>query len=113
MAASGRRPGRKQASRYHSSVFGAGGAAVALLVRSRWVGYAAQAVAGAVAVLVLAPTVQLFFPALGLALGAAPALFATMLGMVLLPVLDPFFAGPQPVGAEPAGPEPAEANSAG
>ena len=33
------------------------------------------------AVLILAPTVLLFFPALGLATGAAAALFATMLGL--------------------------------
>lgn len=45
-------------------------------------------VAAAVALLVLAPTVQLFFPALGLELAAAPALFATLAALVLLPVLD-------------------------
>lgn len=44
--------------------------------------------AAAVAVLVLAPIVLLFFPALGLATGAAPALFAVLLGLALLPVLD-------------------------
>ncbi|KQY24784.1 peptidase [Cellulomonas sp. Root485] len=45
-------------------------------------------VAGAVAVVVLAPIVMLFLPALGLATGAAPALFAVLLGLALLPVLD-------------------------
>ena len=44
--------------------------------------------AGAVAVVVLAPTVSMFFPALGLATGAAAALFTVMLGLALLPVLD-------------------------
>ena len=68
----------------------------------------ARAVAGAVAVLVLAPTVLLFFPALGLAVGGAAALFATMLGMALLPLLEVLFpvrdrsavglAGPRPAG---------------
>ena len=52
--------------------------------------------AGAVAVLVLAPTIALFFPALGLATGAAPALFAVLLGLGLLPVLDLLFPGDGP-----------------
>jgi len=52
---------------------------------------AAALVGGAVAVLVLAPTIALFFPALGLATGAAPALFAVLLGLALLPVLDLLF----------------------
>lgn len=52
-------------------------------------------VAGAVAVVVLAPTVALFFPALGLAGGAAPAVVATMLALALLPALEGLFpAGP-------------------
>jgi len=68
----------------------AGGVAgiVAVLVRSDTGGLVAHTVAGAVAVVVLAPIVLLFMPALGLATGAAPALFAVLLGMVLLPVLD-------------------------
>ncbi|WP_420123963.1 M28 family peptidase [Nakamurella sp.] len=45
-------------------------------------------VSGGVAVVILAPTVYLFFPALGLATGAAAALFATLLALALLPVLD-------------------------
>lgn len=45
-------------------------------------------VVGAVAVVVLAPIVLLFLPALGLATGAAPALFAVLLGLALLPVVD-------------------------
>ncbi|SFP36969.1 Peptidase family M28 [Geodermatophilus dictyosporus] len=45
-------------------------------------------VAGAVAVVVLAPTVSLFFPALGLAGGAAPAAVTTLLVLALLPVVE-------------------------
>ncbi len=48
-------------------------------------------VGAAVGVLVLAPTVVLFFPALGLATGGAPAFFAVLLGLVLLPVLELLF----------------------
>lgn len=40
-----------------------------------------------VGVLVLAPIVLLFFPALGLATGAAPAVVAVLLGLALVPVL--------------------------
>jgi hypothetical protein len=42
----------------------------------------------AVAAIVLAPTVALFFPALGLATAAAPALFAVLLGFAVLPLLE-------------------------
>ncbi|MBM7804758.1 hypothetical protein JOD57_000595 [Geodermatophilus bullaregiensis] len=55
-------------------------------------------VAGAVAVVVLAPTVALFFPALGLAGGAAPAAVATLLGLALLPVVEELFAPPSQPG---------------
>ncbi|GAB3193411.1 hypothetical protein GCM10027261_08530 [Geodermatophilus arenarius] len=48
-------------------------------------------VAGAVAVVVLAPTVALFLPALGLAGGAAPAAVATVLALALLPVVEGLF----------------------
>ncbi|GAA1727105.1 M20/M25/M40 family metallo-hydrolase [Isoptericola hypogeus] len=41
----------------------------------------------AVGVLVIAPVVLLFFPALGLATGAAPAVVAALLGLALVPVL--------------------------
>lgn len=53
-----------------------------------WVRIGTCLLAGAVAVAILAPTVYLFFPALGLATGAAAALFAVMLALSLLPVLD-------------------------
>ncbi|MGY1803939.1 M20/M25/M40 family metallo-hydrolase [Blastococcus sp. SYSU D00922] len=46
---------------------------------------------GAVAVVVLAPTVVLFFPALGLSTAAAPAAVATMLLVALLPALELLF----------------------
>lgn len=45
-------------------------------------------VGAALAVVVLAPIVLLFLPALGLASGAAAALFALLLGLCLLPVTD-------------------------
>jgi Peptidase family M28 len=48
----------------------------------------ARLVAAAVAIIVLAPTVTLFFPALGLATGAAPALFAVFLGLALAPLAE-------------------------
>jgi hypothetical protein len=41
--------------------------------------------AGVVATLILTPAITLFFPALGLALGAAPAFFAALLALVWLP----------------------------
>ena len=43
---------------------------------------------GVVAVLVLLPTVVLFFPALGLNLAGSGALIATLLGLALLPIID-------------------------
>src|SRR5262249_53494686 len=49
----------------------------------------ARVVAAAIAIVVLAPTVTLFFPALGLATGAAPALFAVFLGLALVPLGPP------------------------
>jgi len=67
---------------------GAIGGAVALLARPAWARVAALGVGAAVAVVILVPTVQLFFPALGLATGGAPAFFATLLGLALLPVLE-------------------------
>jgi hypothetical protein len=41
-----------------------------------------------VAVLILVPTVALLFPALGMATGGAAALFAILLGLAALPILD-------------------------
>jgi hypothetical protein len=67
---------------------GALGVAATLARPAAWVRVVASLLAGAVAVAILAPTVYLFFPALGLATGAAAALFAVILGLALLPVLD-------------------------
>jgi hypothetical protein len=50
-----------------------------------------RAAGAAVAILILAPTVLLFFPALGLAVAGAPAFFAVLLGLALLPVLEGLF----------------------
>jgi hypothetical protein len=50
---------------------------------------------GGVAVVVLAPTVALFFPALGLSTAAAPSAVATMLLLASLPALDLLFPDPE------------------
>jgi hypothetical protein len=54
----------------------------------------AALLAGAVAVVVLAPTVALFFPAMGMRTGAAPALVATLLVLALLPAVESLFPDP-------------------
>ncbi|SDR89862.1 Peptidase family M28 [Paraoerskovia marina] len=66
---------------------GAVAGVVALLLTDSRGRTAAVAVGAAVAIVVLVPVVVLFFPALGLATGAAPALFAALLGLALVPVL--------------------------
>jgi hypothetical protein len=71
----------------------------ALSLRSLWARTAVLALGAAVAVLILAPTVLLFFPALGLALGGAAALFATMLGLALLPLLDVLYPSAESAGS--------------
>jgi len=48
-----------------------------------------------VAVVVLAPTVALFLPALGLSAAAAPSAVVTLLMLALLPALDPLFPDPE------------------
>ncbi|MFJ6195842.1 M28 family peptidase [Micromonospora sp. NPDC092111] len=48
----------------------------------------AVTLAGAVAVVILLPTVVLLFPALGMAMGGVAALFAVLLGLAALPVID-------------------------
>jgi hypothetical protein len=53
-----------------------------------WVRMLTTGVGGVVAVVILAPTVYLFFPALGLETGAVAALFAVMLGLALLPAIE-------------------------
>nr|WP_239124011.1 M28 family peptidase [Rhizocola hellebori] len=59
----------------------------ALFLKGVW-RLAVLTLAVAIATLVLAPTVALFFPALGLATAAAPALFAVLLGFAALSLLD-------------------------
>jgi hypothetical protein len=66
-------------------------ALIALALPAGWTRLLASSVGAAVGVVVLAPTVVLFFPALGLATGAAAALFASMLTLVLLPVFEWLF----------------------
>lgn len=67
---------------------------LAAVTESRVVRLGAALIAGAVAVVVLAPTVALFFPALGLRTGAAAAFVATMLVVALLPAIELLFADP-------------------
>jgi hypothetical protein len=67
---------------------------VVALAPARPVRLVAALLAGAVAVVVLAPTVALFFPALGLRTGAAPAFVATLLVVALLPAVELLFADP-------------------
>ena len=61
---------------------------VAVLLRGGWGSVSAVLIGGAVAVIVLVPTVMLFFPALGMNRAGSGALFAALLGMALLPVID-------------------------
>jgi len=64
---------------------------VAVLTPWRWLRLAAVLVGGGVAVVVLAPTVALFFPALGLSVAAAPSAVATLLLVALLPAAELLF----------------------
>jgi hypothetical protein len=67
---------------------------VVVLTANRVVRALAVLAAGAVAVVVLAPTVSLFFPALGLSSGAAPSFVAALLAVALLPAFELLFADP-------------------
>ncbi|HEX6682700.1 MAG TPA: M28 family peptidase [Candidatus Limnocylindrales bacterium] len=62
--------------------------AAAGLVRHAILGPLARLAAAVVAVIVLAPTAVLFFPALGLSTAAAPALMLVFLGLALVPLAD-------------------------
>ncbi|MEV0563989.1 M28 family peptidase [Dactylosporangium sp. NPDC050588] len=73
------------------ALFGALAGIAALHVPRPWLATAVLTAGAGVAVLILAPTVALFFPALGLATGAAPGLFAALLGLAALPALEPLF----------------------
>ncbi|MFV2017724.1 M28 family peptidase [Micromonospora sp. LOL_023] len=65
------------------------GCLAALSLRTTGVWPVVALVAGAaVGVLILAPTVMLLFPALGMGTGGAAAFFAVLLALVALPVLD-------------------------
>jgi len=70
------------------ALFGAVAGIGALLLRPALSRVAVLTVGVAVAVVILAPTVFLFFPALGLSVGAAGAIFAVLLGLAALPVLE-------------------------
>ena len=68
--------------------------------RRTWLAATVLVIGGAVAVVILAPTVSLFFPALGLATGGAAAFFAAMLALALLPLVESLYsaaAGDAPV----------------
>lgn len=77
------------------ALVGAAAGIVALSVRPGWARLVSVSVGAAVAVLILVPTVALFFPALGLETGGAPAFFAVLLGLALLPVLEWIFPRPE------------------
>nr|MDT0662503.1 M28 family peptidase [Micromonospora sp. DSM 115978] len=68
---------------------GAVGGLIALAVRpgGPW-GVLAVTAGAAVGLVILLPTVVLLFPALGMAMGGAAALFAVLLGLAALPVVD-------------------------
>jgi hypothetical protein len=73
---------------------GAGALLLTVATRARMVRAVAAVVAGGIAAVVLAPTVALFLPALGLASGAAPAAVATLLAVALLPAFELLFPVP-------------------
>ncbi|MBM2619073.1 M28 family peptidase [Actinoplanes sp. LDG1-06] len=60
---------------------------VALVTRG-WLPVIAVTLSGAVATVILLPTVVMLFPALGMGLGAAGAFLTVLLGLALLPVID-------------------------
>jgi hypothetical protein len=64
---------------------------VAALAGTRTVAAVAALAGGAVAVVVLAPTVALFFPALGLRTAAVPGFVVTLLAVSLLPAFELVF----------------------
>ncbi|MCO8275616.1 M28 family peptidase [Actinoplanes sp. TRM 88003] len=67
----------------------AGAVAGLVAVATRgWLPVIVVALGGAVATVILLPTVVMLFPALGLGLGAAGAFLTVLLGLALLPVID-------------------------
>jgi hypothetical protein len=72
------------------ALFGALGCLVALHLRGWWT-VIPLTIGAAVGVVILVPTVSLLFPALGMAMGGAAAMFAIWLGLAALPVVDLLF----------------------
>jgi hypothetical protein len=70
---------------------------VGVFLPRHWLALVAATLGAAVAVVVLAPAVALFFPALGLAGAGAPALVTLLLGFAVLPVLEYLYPAPPPV----------------
>jgi hypothetical protein len=68
---------------------------VALLVRGWW-SVLATAAGGAVAVIILLPTVIMLFPALGMPMAGVGAFLAVLLGLALLPVVELLHPRPRP-----------------
>jgi hypothetical protein len=61
---------------------------LAVLFRGGWFAVLAVVLGAAVAVIVLLPTVVLFFPAMGMALAATGGFVTVLLGLALVPVID-------------------------
>ncbi|HEX8626584.1 MAG TPA: M20/M25/M40 family metallo-hydrolase [Catenuloplanes sp.] len=70
------------------ALVGAAAGLGALYARPAPVRLALLGAGGGVSMLILAPTVSLFFPALGMRTGAAAAVFAVLTGLSLVPVLE-------------------------
>ncbi|MEV4642859.1 M28 family peptidase [Actinoplanes sp. NPDC049548] len=81
---------------------GAVAGVVAVLLRGGWTAVAAVTLGTSAAVVVLLPTLVMFFPAMGMALAGTGAFLAVLLALALLPVLDlihPEAGGQRGVGA--------------
>ncbi len=89
------------------ALFGALAGIGALLVDRTVIRLALLTVGAAVGVVVLTPAVTLFFPALGLAVGAAPAVFAALLCLTLLPAFEYLWRAPDAGRARVKGSAPA------
>lgn len=57
-------------------------------------GFIAHLVSSMIAVIILVPTVVLFFPAMGIERAAVPALFVSFLGIALVPIFELLFPDP-------------------
>jgi len=76
------------------ALFGAGAGIGALYARPALAKVAVLTAGAAIAVLILAPILFLFYPALGLASAAASAILTALLGLALVPVVDLIWRGP-------------------